>query len=670
MRIRMIHRGKAFSRLFLRQTGKILKRREMFLRLKTQNFLLFLCTVLVLAMTGLAWALCTDYYRPAPSMDYVSQEKGIYDTSSSNLVEKDCRKCHGNTTDRHHALPVVKGGHCLICHPQFPTIERNCLAAGCHDTNVNGGHHTIESTSADACITCHNPNLIGELSPLIDFNTYPPQVDFLPTPFSCENCHWRQTITAKHYLSDGDSDPNNPGHPSIYNHYDQWNNFIGFYEYPLPINDNMDTHHMGFECATCHLGDPNNLPCNDPILIRYCERCHSIASLHSVDAHMLSSDGWEAVADPDGEPSLYRTFAANEKCLACHGGAVQDYSGEFLGKPAIDINVLGISPMAGCVPTIVTLRGKNFNDNHTINRAVELKPTDSSEPWKSVPILCWTDTLIQWDLPCWVFAPGNYDVTVKTEAGRSNKRVLTVNDGYCSYLVLETSSGPYGTWIAVHGCGSVGNTVSNFCDDYHGVIGVLTFTNASGTWIATKFKGCGYSSCIKVRFQDFYQDRNGNYAQDIDEPFSSPAEFPAGDYEVRNRLIYFGDEDGSGNFSSGDTIFNTYESNPLTFTLTDSPIIYRLRPVECGPGNMVKIVGYNFGDTQGNSIIHIDNKAFDSSNRRIKLWSNTTIKIRIPNYKCEWFHSDDYKTSKVWVTVKGINSNKKLLKVLKPSTCS
>src|SRR3989337_3222871 len=91
-------------------------------------------------------------------------------------------------------------------------------------------------------------------------------------------------------------------------------------------------------------------------------------------------------------------------------------------------------------------------------------------------------------------------------------------------------------------------------------------------WIATKFTYCGYD-CLKVRFQDFYQDKNGNYVQDSDEPFSSPTEFPIGNYEVRNKEIFFGDEDGSGNFSIGDTIFNTYESNPLTFTLTDWPIL-------------------------------------------------------------------------------------------------
>ena len=316
---------------------------------------------------------------------------------------------------------------------------------------------------------------------------------------------------------------------------------------------------------------------------------------------------------------------------------------------------------------LVTLRGQNFTNQRTADRSVELRPTDSSEPWKSVHILSWTENAIEWHFPCWTFAPSNYDVTVKTEAGRSNKRVFTKTDGG-GILSLRPTLGPYGTWIEVSGsCLSLRNNV--FEDDYHGVRGILTFTNASGTWIATKFMTCG-SLCIKVRFQDFYQDRNGNFLQDVDEPFSSPAEFTTGNYGIRNKVIYFGDEDGSGNFSSGDTVFNISESPSQTFTLTDWPIIYRLRPAESEPGNIVKIVGYNFGNTQGDSVVHIGDKMFNSSSPRVRLWSNTTIKVRIPNYKCEWFHMENYKTTKVWITVNGTDSNKKLLKVLKPSTCS
>jgi hypothetical protein len=36
---------------------------------------------------------------------------------------------------------------------------------------------------------------------------------------------------------------------------------------------------------------------------------------------------------------------------------------------------------------------------------------------------------------------------------------------------------------------------------------------------------------------------------------------------------------------------------------------------------------------------------------------------------CSWFKGKDYRKKKVWVTVEGVESNKKRLKILKPATC-
>jgi hypothetical protein len=87
------------------------------------------------------------------------------------------------------------------------------------------------------------------------------------------------------------------------------------------------------------------------------------------------------------------------------------------------------------------------------------------------------------------------------------------------------------------------------------------------------------------------------------------------------------------------------------------------------PGLIVRLIGTNFGDTQDNSIVHIGPKVFDSSSLRIKLWSDTKIKIKLPNYQCGWFKGKDFRYRKVWVTVDGVDSNKKRIKVLIPSTC-
>jgi hypothetical protein len=107
----------------------------------------------------------------------------------------------------------------------------------------------------------------------------------------------------------------------------------------------------------------------------------------------------------------------------------------------------------------------------------------------------------------------------------------------------------------------------------------------------------------------------------------------------------------------------------LAAAVSSLPAIDKLKPRPRDPGQVVRIIGRGFGDTQGNSVVRIGPREFDSTSRRIKLWSETKIKVRIPNYKCGWFKGQDYRLRKVWVTVGGVDSNKKKLKVVKPDTC-
>jgi hypothetical protein len=98
------------------------------------------------------------------------------------------------------------------------------------------------------------------------------------------------------------------------------------------------------------------------------------------------------------------------------------------------------------------------------------------------------------------------------------------------------------------------------------------------------------------------------------------------------------------------------------------PVIDKILGVK-EPGLIVRIIGTNFGDTQGDSVVYIGPKTFDSSSRRIKLWSDTKIRIRLPKYQCGWFNGQDYRYGRVWVTVDGVDSNKKRIKVIKPDIC-
>jgi hypothetical protein len=108
-----------------------------------------------------------------------------------------------------------------------------------------------------------------------------------------------------------------------------------------------------------------------------------------------------------------------------------------------------------------------------------------------------------------------------------------------------------------------------------------------------------------------------------------------------------------------------------------TPVIDKFRPLpkEYAPGQVIRIIGSGFRDTQGNSVVYIGKKdAFGSTSPKIKLWSDTKIKIRLPSYKdkdCEWYKHGDgaYRKRKVRVIVGGQESNKKTLRVMKPVEC-
>jgi beta propeller repeat protein len=109
------------------------------------------------------------------------------------------------------------------------------------------------------------------------------------------------------------------------------------------------------------------------------------------------------------------------------------------------------------------------------------------------------------------------------------------------------------------------------------------------------------------------------------------------------------------------------------FVASQGPVIERLRPRNCNPGEVLRIIGSGFGNTQGDSVLHIGPKIYDSSHPRIRFWSDERIRIRIPFKKksCAWYtHGDStHRRRKVWVTVGGVDSNKERIRVLKPGTC-
>jgi hypothetical protein len=119
-----------------------------------------------------------------------------------------------------------------------------------------------------------------------------------------------------------------------------------------------------------------------------------------------------------------------------------------------------------------------------------------------------------------------------------------------------------------------------------------------------------------------------------------------------------------------------YSMLPNGFTVTQpggAPVIEKIGNRKCYPGERIRIIGSGFGEIQGDSVVHLNNLTYGPGHNRIRSWSDTMIRLKVPyNSKpCAWYtHGDgQYRRRSVWVTVDGVDSNKKAFKILKPATC-
>jgi len=99
------------------------------------------------------------------------------------------------------------------------------------------------------------------------------------------------------------------------------------------------------------------------------------------------------------------------------------------------------------------------------------------------------------------------------------------------------------------------------------------------------------------------------------------------------------------------------------------PVIDKIRPRSSDRSKIIRILGSGFGNDQGNSGIHFAKSTLDSASPKIKYWSDTKIRVRVPKYRCNWFKGRDFRRVKVWLTIGGTTSNERRLKVFKPATC-
>ncbi|MBW1744396.1 MAG: PKD domain-containing protein, partial [Deltaproteobacteria bacterium] len=143
------------------------------------------------------------------------------------------------------------------------------------------------------------------------------------------------------------------------------------------------------------------------------------------------------------------------------------------------------------------------------------------------------------------------------------------------------------------------------------------------------------------------------------------------------------DENPSHTYTEGGdfTVSLTVTGPGLSDTVTKTEYIHVLEPeipyisemIEprpCERGDIIRIIGYNFGDTQGDSTVHFGaTKIYGPGHQKIKLWTDTKIKVKVPKYNCSYWEGKEIYKKNVWVTVDGVDSNKRRIRILKPDTC-
>ncbi|MHC4517877.1 MAG: IPT/TIG domain-containing protein, partial [Planctomycetota bacterium] len=393
----------------------------------------------------------------------------------------------------------------------------------------------------------------------------------------------------------------------------------------------------------------------------------------------------------DGIPDVYRGngidgfggvyFEANEMCFGCHGDDVDPYTGDSLAVPTMT----AVSPKAVCPTGVITITGNNFGDLREDGEDyVEFRNT-AGGVWTQ-PVLPsyleWGNSQIIVEVPAWDFAPGNYKVRVTNETGTSAASgVFTLYDCISPQEIWVGSSplalgpdpyfntGQCTNTISLQNPSSTtfgfGSTQDQVAKDIYGVV---QFSASQGDYLAKNYITWTNSE-IKFKFKNFFEDLDGDYIQDANEPdILMCSDLALGTYSVYVKYIFYIDGDAN-NYDDGDTITQIETSNPVTFELTNDPYINQLNPKNVERNRRFRIFGINFGPTQTDGEVHVGSQKQYNTDpfgkgkvqpaSRIKLWSNTKIAVRL-RVPPAWAG----KARRVWVVKDGVASNHRKLNIL------
>ncbi len=333
--------------------------------------------VMLLSVAFSAWA----QVPPPPA----NQKLFIPDTSIAGLTAEGCRTCHANplivpapgNVDRHHLL-VGTVPHATSVRP-FPErdVAGTFACFSCHDATVNPttGEIVLVQNFRD-CINCHN----GASPHHGSFDT---QNTATSVQADCQRCHgsvienpptlattvpaWIPTyapsLVTPWTSGKPNSGTNGEGNCTYCHAAGSVTDpaFLGPFG-PVPnVLSNQGTHHstgfgiQGDKCFWCH-GFP---VVSGAEKIRKCQNCHSVATLHNIQADSPAPANLGTIV-PGAEELGWGHVGANWDCNGCHGFSATAAASNVSGSLLPSLDSVDKSSVTKGVATAVRIAGQNF----------------------------------------------------------------------------------------------------------------------------------------------------------------------------------------------------------------------------------------------------------------------------------------------------------------------
>jgi hypothetical protein len=416
-----------------------------------------------------------------------------------------------------------------------------------------------------------------------------------------------------------------------------------------------------------------------------CENCHDIYTLHTIQEHVTTNN----IYTVNGvlNQTVYCEEGMAWKCVACHGNNLDEAPPETAPTPTIN----NPEPNFGSAGIIADLTpsSNDFGLKETGDKVLYcVTGCGVSANWKTAPTYAWDEHLIRFRIPP-ISIPDNLSTSINVKVHKENGVADSNWVGFTvrkhpEIAILAPSSGTYGTTVTIQGKGYGTQQEQVFCY-VTGCYGYSSYVELAAsndryrvkpsnyTWTSTTsitavlnnlldvynnamippslayllFTGNWNVTFVTDYFKDdgdgVYMDANGRLdlsRESLEQDPRDLADGPNGTGTAKICSISGEDcsvdgdcapDGGTCTVLKGDTLLWRERSDPKPFTVNYDPYITKINSTKIHAGDLMKIIGVNFGTTKGTSKVRVG-KCAEVMGDTI---AGTTIPVGNEDGKCD-----------------------------------